>query len=242
MAILDNYSKKEFNDLASQSKSVPDFLQKLGYVSDSTNTRKVVLKKISEYQTDISHFTQKQNEIRTEENVFCENSTASQSVLRRWYKKGEYSDYKCSICNMEPIWQGKELTLILDHINGKNHDNRLENLRWVCPNCNQQLDTTGYKSSFKGSKKTYCISCGKEITNGSTYCIECFAKSHTIPIEKMLITREELKQLIRTQSFMAIGKKYGVSDNAIRKWCDKHSLPRRKSDINKYTDEEWETV
>ncbi len=35
------------------------------------------------------------------------------------------------------------MTLILDHINGENHDDRLENLRWVCPNCNQQLPTTG---------------------------------------------------------------------------------------------------
>ena len=45
---------------------------------------------------------------------------------------------------VKPIWQGKPLTLILDHINGKNNDDRLENLRWVCPNCNRQLPTTGF--------------------------------------------------------------------------------------------------
>ena len=43
----------------------------------------------------------------------------------------------------------KPLTLILDHINGHNHDNRLENLRWVCPNCNQQLDTTNGRNVKK---------------------------------------------------------------------------------------------
>jgi len=47
---------------------------------------------------------------------------------------------------MLPEWQNKPLTLILDHINGNNKDHRLENLRWVCPNCNQQLETTGFKS------------------------------------------------------------------------------------------------
>ena len=73
---------------------------------------------------------------RQENNVFIENSTASQATLRRWYLKGEYTPYVCSICGQEPLWCGKELTLILDHINGKNHDDRLENLRWVCPNCN----------------------------------------------------------------------------------------------------------
>ena len=54
--------------------------------------------------------------------------------------------YKCSICGQEPFWNGKPLTLTLDHINGKNHDNELSNLRWVCPNCDRQLDTFGYKN------------------------------------------------------------------------------------------------
>ena len=59
---------------------------------------------------------------------------------------------------------GSLLTLILDHINGSNHDDRLENLRWVCPNCNQQLETTGYKkyrSDLKSSlmKINYCKIC-----------------------------------------------------------------------------------
>ena len=66
--------------------------------------------------------------------------------MRKYYKRGEYSEYKCNICNLLPVWQGKELTLILDHINGNNKDHRLENLRWVCPNCNQQLETTGSKN------------------------------------------------------------------------------------------------
>ena len=44
---------------------------------------------------------------------------------------------------------GKVLTLILDHKNGHNHDDRLENLRWVCPNCNQQLDTTNGRNVKK---------------------------------------------------------------------------------------------
>ena len=72
--------------------------------------------------------------------MFVENSTANQTTLRRWYEK-ENIEYKCSICGQLPFWQNKPLTLILDHINGHNHDDRLENLRWVCPNCNQQLET-----------------------------------------------------------------------------------------------------
>jgi uncharacterized protein YjcR len=45
--------------------------------------------------------------------------------------------------------------------------------------------------------------------------------------------------LIRITPFTKIGEKFGVSDNAIRKWCDKYNLPRKSSEIKAFTDEEW---
>lgn len=56
------------------------------------------------------------------------------------------------------------------------------------------------------------------------------------------LEREELKQLIRNQSFLAIGKQFNVSDNAIRKWCDKYNLPRKKTEIKNYSDKEWNLI
>lgn len=58
----------------------------------------------------------------------------------------------------------------------------------------------------------------------------------------MLVTREELKRLIRTTSFVKIGERYGVSDNTVRKWCDELNLPRRKTEINSYSDLEWSKI
>ena len=74
------------------------------------------------------------------------------------------------------ILEWKAFNLILDHINGKNHDNRLDNLRWVCPNCNIQLPTTNRRKKAFGQKYNFCIDCGKKITSKSLRCVECAQK------------------------------------------------------------------
>lgn len=58
---------------------------------------------------------------------------------------------KCAICGMSQEWNGKPLTFILDHIDGDATNNRRENLRCICPNCDSQLDT--YKSKNKHSTR-----------------------------------------------------------------------------------------
>jgi uncharacterized protein YjcR len=56
------------------------------------------------------------------------------------------------------------------------------------------------------------------------------------------VTREELKKLIRIMPFTQIGQKFNVSDNAIRKWCDKYNLPHKSSEIKKISNDEWENI
>ena len=244
MGYFEKYSKEEIAAIVKHSVSFKDFARKIGYSnSPSGDTIKKLKEKLISYDT--THFSStKMTQKRTEENTFIQNSTASQATLRRLFLKKNYISYKCSICGLEPFWQGKELTLILDHINGINNDDRLNNLRWVCPNCNQQLETTGAKNPQRKifAKKYYCKDCGKEVSYKSIRCKECQSIYQTIPLEKMPITREQLKNMIRTMSFVSIGQKFKCSDNAIRKWCIKFNLPSKKSQIKKYSDEEWTKI
>ena len=239
-SILKSYSTEEFRKIVQSSYSLKEVAENLGYKSYSGDLSNAIKKRIEEENVDFSHFKSKIGIKRTIENIFIENSTATQATLRRWYLKGEYTPYKCSICGLFPYWNNKELTLILDHINGINNDDRLENLRWVCPNCNMQLDTTNGKNKKRSEKKKYfCIDCGKEVSSKQAKrCDAC----ERINRKQSNVTREELKDLIRTTPFTRIGEKFGVSDNAVRKWCINFNLPSRVKDIKTYSDEEWKKI
>ena len=81
---------------------------------------------------------------RLDSEVFVENSDYARHLIKQRIIEGEMIDYHCQCCGLGPEWNGNPMPLILDHINGINNDNRLENLRFVCSNCDSQLDT--YKS------------------------------------------------------------------------------------------------
>lgn len=89
------------------------------------------------------------------------------------------------------------------------------------------------------ANKFYCIDCGCEIGPTATRCIPCANKLQR-RTERPL--RDELKALIRTTPFTTIATQYGVTDNAVRKWCDSYNLPRRVGDIQKISEEDWKGI
>lgn len=151
MSLIKQYNKNELQKIANESNSYRDMLKKIGYHTYNGSNHKTLKKAIAKYDIDISHFDTKKiiRTQRTEDNVFCKNSTATQKILRTWFIKGNYVEYKCDKCGLKDVWMNEKITLQLDHINGDNHDNRLSNLRWLCPNCHSQTSTYCGKSSHK---------------------------------------------------------------------------------------------
>jgi hypothetical protein len=170
--------------------------------------------------------------------ILVENSTFSRNKLKdRLYDEG-LKDRACELCGQGEVWRGRRIGLILDHINGVRNDNRLENLRIVCPNCAATLSThCGRKlASIPASRD--CVRCGQPFTpkyRDHRYCSrDCGSRwdrleAATRGAGQLGIARpstrkaerpsyDELMREIAETSYLAVGRKYGVSDNAVRKW------------------------
>ena len=184
----------------------------------------------------------------TAEQYLCSGSVIKSHTLKLKLFKDGIKAKRCEICGVSQ-WQGVELPLELHHKDGDHYNNELSNLMILCPNCHSIQEGNSGKAVkskeeiaklAKEAKRTAsCVVCGKPITRNSTYCPECYARESRI-VERP--SREELKNLIRTTSFLQIGKTYNVSDNAVRKWCVGYGLPKKSSDIKSYSDEEWADI
>ena len=219
-----------FIEIVKESNNLSDVCRNIG-LKPYYGNRETVKKNIKKFDIDTSHFSFNSNiknnlenfkKIKTE-NILIENSTFSTTYLKdRLYKEG-LKKRECELCGQTEEWKGKKISLILDHKNGVNNDNRIDNLQIVCPNCNATLDTHGgknigkkydYSTDLKDIKKYYC-NCGKEKSKDSKICISCYnllqRKVERPSIDILKIDVEEL-------GYKGTGRKYGVSDNSIRKW------------------------
>jgi Zn finger protein HypA/HybF involved in hydrogenase expression len=212
-------------------------------VSDSTSLTQVInhfsysksgaafglLKNIlNKYQVDYSHFTKQNTKIYFNSNskpieyYLKSNFVVDRKYLKKRIINEKLLDYKCQICCLDPIWNEKTLSLHLDHINGQNDDNRLENLRFLCPNCHSQTETYSGKS-----RRNKCIDCFAKISSKSTRCPKCSTeRNKSLQAEVFDINPDVLRKEVWELPMNQLSIKYGCSDKLIAKRCEKYNIEK----------------
>jgi deazaflavin-dependent oxidoreductase (nitroreductase family) len=173
------------------------------------------------------------------EEVLVRGSSYQRSNLKqRLYDTG-LKQRRCELCGQDEAWQGRRMALILDHINGEADDNRLENLRIICPNCNATLDTHCGRRNRRTVEDQPCQLCSRPFrprTPDQRFCSRaCGQRGKHVPPVNLAQRRvarppeAQLRAEVEADGFLATGRRYGVSDNAIRKWLRAYERERERA-------------
>lgn len=175
---LKDLKKYKFDDyLESVKKILPnaisynDLALRTGYLKNgrkhlSGNELTVLVEQLEKHGFEHSHLKKdkswynnhygKKKVLHSHDDVFCINSKASHTTVKARYLKLRRIEntIKCdNDCGVVSKWNGSYIVLQIDHINGIRRDNRLKNLRLLCPNCHSQTETFGFKNRNAGGRE-----------------------------------------------------------------------------------------
>ena len=147
------FTREQLVAAIENSISVTDVLNHLGFKNHGANY-KTIKKCIIQWNLNTDHFDRRASAIKNKkvystQDIFCKDSTYARGGLGKAVRKHKiFQAEKCSKCNITD-WNNEPLSLQIDHINGINTDNRIENLRLLCPNCHSQTPNFSGRSSKK---------------------------------------------------------------------------------------------
>jgi hypothetical protein len=229
------YTEEQARAAIAASRSYTEALRRLGMRAAGGNHRTIRRYAEEVWRIPTDHFDP--DAVRREAlsrapvclaDVLVEGSTYQRSLLKeRLFVEG-LKGRRCELCGQGEMWQGRRMALILDHINGVHDDNRLENLRIVCANCNATLETHCGRNTRLPQAERACLHCGAPFFPRSArhrYCSRaCGQRAPGSSAPRVAARRvarppyEELVGEIAALGYAGVGRRYGVSDNAVRKW------------------------
>lgn len=139
----------ELDLIKSSCNTISEMCEKLGINSHNGSIR--TLYRVAKHLNFDLKFERVTPRIVTpRDSIFIEKSIATRKLVRTEILRQNLIPYICKHCDLPPVWNGKPITLQLEHINGVGDDNRLENLCWLCPNCHSQTPTFSGRNKKKG--------------------------------------------------------------------------------------------
>ena len=241
-SVRQRYSEMDARRAIAASRSWSESLRRLGYCHTGANP-KTLKKRAAEWGIPTAHFdphAASNEALRREpmplDQVLVEGSTYTRSSLKRRLYEAGLKDRRCELCGQGELWRGKRIGLILDHVNGVRDDNRIENLRIVCPNCAATLDTHCGKRNRVPLEPRDCLRCGtsfRPASRAQRYCSRyCGSRWDRSGVPRPGARKAprpshaELLLEVEGHGYLGAGRRYGVSDSAIRKWLRQYERER----------------
>jgi hypothetical protein len=253
MARPRRFSEEQLRGAIAASYNWAETLRRLGYRSAGGNW-KTLQKYTALWNISTEHFDpdrarreglqRARGGVTPLADVLVRDSNYSRGCLKRRLLAEGVKARRCEVCGQGEIWRGRRMALILDHINGVPNDHRLENLRILCPNCAATLETHCARKNRLAPMPRECDRCGATFWPNrrtqrycSSRCGQRWDRRALRGVPKVATRKAErppyllLIAEIEQDGYVAVGRKYGVSDNAIRKWVRfyENEIERRRA-------------
>ena len=186
----------EFRQLVESAKTYGEIFEFFGF-KNRGNHHRTVKRRMRELGISGSHLGKRHSAIVAAsfrralplEALLVKGSKHSRSTVKRRVVSDGLLPNRCAICGSSPEWMGKPMVLILDHVNGVSDDDRLENLRLLCPNCNSQLPT--HCGGVAKRKQRRCWICSGSVSRMTKtgLCARCVHLPWRVPVLRVPVLR-----------------------------------------------------